>query len=151
MVFPVIKELHQFDFSAAPKVNKPLILELARGEFIDQRHNAVFVGPPGTGKTHLSIALGREACRRGYKVKFFTAAALTNVHMEAREEKQVTKLENHIRRCDLIVVDELGYLPLERTAAEHLHELLQPVLRDDEPDRHDQFTVRGLAAGVRRG
>lgn len=118
--FPVIKELDQFDFAATPKVNKPLILELARGTFIDQRHNAVFVGPPGVGKTHLGIALGREACRRGYKVKFFTAAALANAYIEAREEKQVTRLENHIRRCDLIVVDELGYIPLERSGAEHL-------------------------------
>jgi DNA replication protein DnaC len=80
----------------------------------------VFVGAPGVGKTHLAIAMGREACRRGCHVKFFTAAGLANIYIEAREERQVTRLENHIRRCDLIVVDELGYVPLKRNEAEHL-------------------------------
>lgn len=118
--FPLVKELDQFDFSAAPKLNKKRVLDLARCQFIDQRFNLVLTGAPGTGKTHLAIAIGRQACRRGYKVKCFTAAALANTYLEAREERQVLRLENHIRRCDLIIVDELGYIPLDRTAAEHL-------------------------------
>ena len=72
------------------------------------------------GKTHLAIAFGREACRRGYKVKFFTASGLVNTYLEARQERTILKLEKTIRRCDLIVVDELGYIPLDRMGAEHL-------------------------------
>lgn len=118
--FPLIKELSNFNFTAVPKLNKKRIIDLAQCQFIEQRANIIFNGPPGTGKTHLCLALGREACRHGYKTKCFTAAQLANTYIEAREERQVTKLENHIRRCDLIIVDELGYIPLDRTAAEHL-------------------------------
>ena len=118
--FPLVKELANFNFAAVPQLNKKRILDLARCQFIEQRANIIFNGAPGTGKTHLAIALGREACRRGYKTKCFTAAQLANTYIEAREERQVTKLENHIRRCDLIIVDELGYIPLDRTAAEYL-------------------------------
>ena len=88
--------------------------------FIDKRSNVVFTGPPGVGKSHLTIAIGREACRRGYKVRFFTAAELVNTYIEARQEKTVLRLEGHIKKCDLIIVDELGYVPFDRIGAEHL-------------------------------
>jgi len=118
--FPVVKELADFDFAAVPKLNKKRVLDLARGEFIAERANVILTGAPGLGKTHVAIGLGRQACRYGYKVKFFTAGGLVNAYVEAREQRQITRLENHIRRCDLIVVDELGYIPLDRTGAEHL-------------------------------
>jgi DNA replication protein DnaC len=118
--FPVVKELEDFDFAAVPKLSKKKVLELANCQFLEQRANLVFTGAPGTGKTHLAIALGRAACRRGHKVRFFTASGLANLYREAREEKQVLRLEAHVRRCDLIVVDELGYIPLDRPAAESL-------------------------------
>ena len=118
--FPVVKELADFDFAAVPKLNKKRVLDLARGEFIEQRANVVLNGAPGVGKTHVAIGLGREACRRGRTVRFFTAAGLVNAYVEAREQRQITRLENHIRRNDLIIVDELGYIPLDRIGAEHL-------------------------------
>jgi len=118
--FPVVKEVGDFDFAAVPKLNKKRLIDLAQCGFVDLRSNVIFNGPPGTGKTHLAIALGREACRRGYKVKFFTASGLANLYREAREERQVLKLEKQIQRLDLIIIDELGYIPLDRHGAEHL-------------------------------
>jgi DNA replication protein DnaC len=118
--FPGPKELADFQFSAVPKLKKQKVLELSRGEFIVQKANVILLGAPGVGKTHLSIAMAREACRRGYSVKFFTAAGLVNTYLEAREERQILRLEANIRRCDLIIVDELGYIPLDKIGAEHL-------------------------------
>jgi DNA replication protein DnaC len=118
--FPVAKELSEFDFSAVPKLNKSKLLELARGDFIDARANLVFLGPPGTGKSHLAVAVGRAACRVGHRVKFFTAAGLANLYREAWDERQVLRFEASLRRLDAIVVDELGYVPLDKAGAEHL-------------------------------
>ncbi len=118
--FPVAKELSAYRFEDVPKLNKKRIIDLARCEFVASRANLVFNGPPGVGKTHLTIAFGREACRRGYKVRFFTAASLVNLYVEARNEKQVLRFEKTIRNCDLVIVDELGYVPLDRMGAEYL-------------------------------
>ncbi len=118
--FPMTKELESFDFMAVPQINKKQIIDLSMCGFIDRRSNIVFTGPPGVGKSHLAIALGREACRRGYKVRFFTAAELVNTYLEARQERAVLKLESYIKKCDLIIIDELGYVPFDRIGAEHL-------------------------------
>jgi len=118
--FPVAKEVADFDFAAIPKLNKKRLIDLAQCGFIDLRSNVIFNGAPGTGKTHLAIALGREACRRGYKARFFTASGLANLYREAREERHVLKLEKQIQSHDVIIVDELGYIPLDRHGAEHL-------------------------------
>ncbi len=118
--FPAPKELSDFRFSSVPHLNKQKILELARCEFIAKKSNIVFLGPPGVGKTHLSIGIAREACRRGHRVRFFTAAGLVNIYLEAREERKLLRLEANIRRSDLILIDELGYIPLDKVGAEHL-------------------------------
>lgn len=118
--FPAEKDLSTFDFAAVPRLNKQRVLTLSQGEYLKKRENIVLVGPPGVGKTHLAIALGREACRRGKRVKFFTAAGLATAYAEAREERAVQRLERHIENRDLIVVDELGYVPLGQNGAENL-------------------------------
>ena len=118
--FPVTKELSDFSFSQSPSVNKKRILDLYKCDFVRKKENIVFVGPPGVGKTHLSISIGREACRRGFKVKYFTAAGLVNDYVEARAEREVKRLENHVKSKHLIIVDELGYIPFSQAGSESL-------------------------------
>jgi DNA replication protein DnaC len=118
--FPAEKEIGGFDFTAIPKLNKKRILDLTSCEFVRRRECVVFLGAPGVGKTHLTIALGREACARGLRVKFHTATGLATEYAEAREERTVLKLERAIERRDLIILDELGYVPLGQNGAENL-------------------------------
>jgi DNA replication protein DnaC len=96
--FPMVKEMSSYKFADVPKLNKKYVLDLARCQFIETKTNLVLTGPPGVGKTHLTIAFGREACRRGYKVRFFTASQLVNTYIEARQERMILKLEKNIQR-----------------------------------------------------
>ena len=118
--FPVDKDLSGFDFTAVPGLNKNRVLDLFTCRFIQEKASVVLLGAPGVGKSHLAVALGREACRKGHRVKFFTASHLVNTYLEAREQRQVMRLEGNIRKKDLIIVDELGYLPMDTRGAEHL-------------------------------
>jgi len=118
--FPCEKELSTFDFAAIPQVNKKRILELGNCDFIRRRECVVFVGPPGVGKTHLALALGRSACQKGFRVRCHTATGLATEYAEAREERNVLKLERTIEKRDLIILDELGYVPLGHNGAENL-------------------------------
>ena len=122
--FPGPKELSDFDFAAVPSLNKGKVLELARTEFADRRENVILLGPPGVGKTHLAVALGRECCRQGRKVRFHTAAGLVNLCTEAKDERRLLKLEAQVRKSDVVILDELGYLPFDRGGAEHLFQFL---------------------------
>jgi len=120
--FPVTKTLDTFDFLALPALNKKLVLELAHGEFIDRRENVLALGNSGTEKTHLALALGLAACQGGYRVRFTTAAALVNELLEARDERRLLRVQKQLAKQDLLIVDELGYVPLSKTGAELLFE-----------------------------
>ena len=122
-VFPVLKDLDTYDFSLLPSLNKPKILELTRGEWIEQHFNCCLIGNAGTGKTHLAIALGLAACRQGRRVRFFTAATLVTQLEEARKEYRLDRLLGHLDKTDLLIVDELGYLSFSRAGAELLFEV----------------------------
>ena len=100
--FPTEKEITDFDFAALPTLNKKRLLDLSQGHFISQREGIVFLGPPGEGKTHLAIGLGREACRKGHRVQFFTATGLATIYAEAREERHLQKLQRAIDKLSLI-------------------------------------------------
>jgi DNA replication protein DnaC len=118
--FAVDKDLSEFDFTAVPGLNRKKVMDLFTCRFIQDKASVVLLGAPGVGKSHLATALGRDACRKGYRVKFFTASHLVNTYLEAREQRQVMRLESNIRKKDLIIVDELGYLPMDTRGAEHL-------------------------------
>ena len=121
--FPVTKGLDTFDFKAIPSLNKMLVLELARCEFVLRRENVIALGNSGTGKTHIALALGRAACQKGLTVAFTTAAALVHQLMEARDERRLLKLQRDLKAVKLLIVDELGYVPLSPTGAELLFEV----------------------------
>jgi DNA replication protein DnaC len=118
--FPVPYALDTFDFSAIPQLNKTRLLELAQGHWIDEHHNVILVGDIGTGKTHVGTALATAACRQGKSVRFFTAAGLVNELLEAQEKHCLDKLLASLLRLDLIMLDELGFLPLNPRSAQLL-------------------------------
>ena len=121
--FPAVKSVDTFDFTAIPSLNKPLVLELARCEYVVARDNIIALGNSGTGKTHICLALGLAACQRGLSVAFTTAAGLVHQLMEARDEKRLLRLQAQLSAVKLLIVDELGYVPLSQTGAELLFEV----------------------------
>jgi DNA replication protein DnaC len=121
--FPVVKGLDSFDFTAIPSLNKMLVTELARGEYILRRENIIALGNSGTGKSHVALALGLAACQRGMSVGFATAAGLVHQLMEARDEKRLLRLQAQLAAHKLLIIDELGYVPLSPTGAELLFEV----------------------------
>ena len=121
--FPAVKSLDSFDFTAIPSLNKTLVLELARSEYIARRENVIAVGNSGTGKTHVALGLGLAACQKGLAVGFTTAAALVHELHEARDEKRLLRLQRQLAGYKLLIVDELGYVPLSPTGAELLFEI----------------------------
>lgn len=121
--FPVLKSLETFDFLAMPSLNKALVLELARCEYISRKENVLALGNSGTGKTHIGLALGLAACQQGYRVRFTTAAALVHELLEARDEKRLLRFQKQLAKQDLLIVDEFGFVPLSKTGAEMLFEV----------------------------
>ena len=122
--FLVVKSLDSFDFAAIPKLNKMQVLELARCEWIERRENVIALGPSGTGKTHVALGLGLAACQKGMSVGFTTAAALVSEMMEARDERRLLRFQKQMAAYQLLIIDELGFVPLSKTGAELLFELI---------------------------
>lgn len=122
--FPATKSLDSFDFKAIPTLNKMLVMELARCEFVTRRENIIALGPSGTGKTHAALGLGLAACQKGMRVRFVTAAALVHEMIEAVDERRLQRLQKQLAAQDLLIIDELGFVPLSKTGAELLFEVI---------------------------
>lgn len=120
--FPVLKDLSEFDFTALPSLNKNKVLLLAQAEFVRQKETVIMMGNAGTGKTHLAISLGICACRQGFKVRFYTAAGLASELLAAQQEYRLNKVEKQWLSYDLVVLDEVGYIPFRKTGAELLYQ-----------------------------
>lgn len=121
--FSAVKSLDSFDFLTLPSLNKPLVLELARCEYVARRENIIALGNSGTGKTHIALGLGLAACQKGLSVTFVTAAALVHELIEARDEKRLRRYQRQLAGHKLLIIDELGYVPLSQTGAELLFEV----------------------------
>ena len=147
--FPAVKSLDTFDFPAIPSVNKTLVTELARCEYIQRRENVIAVGNSGTGKTHIALGLGLAACQRGMSVGFTTAAALVHEMMEARDERRMLNLQRQLSRLNLLIIDELGFVPPVPHRRGTPLRGLQPALRAGLRPGHHQPPLRRMDRGLR--
>ncbi len=122
--FPVLKTLESFAFEAQPSINEALIRELMRGEYVDQRENVLLLGNAGTGKTHLATALGFAACAQGPRIRFFGVTALVTHMLEQRDNHDLQRFMKQLERLDLLILDELGYVPFSKTGSELLFDVV---------------------------
>ncbi len=131
--FPLIKPLETFDIEAAPDLDMRLFRELSNCDFIKEHKNIIFLGRSGTGKTHMATAIGIESCRNNYRTRFITCYGLVNELIEAREEKALQRILQRYARYDLLILDELGYIPFSKEAGELLFQVLA--------ERHERGSV----------
>ncbi len=131
--FPLSKPLETFDFDAAPDLDARMLKELASGSYIKEKRNIIFLGKSGTGKTHLATALGMQACSQGHRTRFITACALANELIEARDEKVLSRAIKRFASCNVIILDELGYVPFSKEGSELLFQVLA--------ERHERSPV----------
>ena len=122
--FPVVRRLEDFDFSLQPSIDQKLIRELETGRFIANGENVLLLGPPGVGKTHLAIGLGRKVVEHGASALFVPALGLVAQMMRAESEGRLEERLTHLTKPKLLIIDELGYLPFERRAAHLLFQLV---------------------------
>ena len=147
--FPAVKSLDTFDFLAIPPVNKQLVMELARCEYIEHRENVIAALNSGTGKTHVALGLGLAACQKGMSVGFTAAAALVHELMEARDDRRLLKRQRQLARLRLLIIDELGFVPLSTTGAELLFEVFSQRYERGLRPAHHQPALRRVDRRVR--
>ena len=121
--FPTTKSLDSFEFKSLPSLNKVMVMELARCEYINANENIIAVGNSGTGKTHIALGLGLAACQKGLAVGFVTASSLVHELLEARDDKRLLRLQKQLAKYRLLIIDELGYVPLSPSGTELLFEV----------------------------
>lgn len=122
--FPIHKTIDEFDLNRLENVSKAYIAELVNCDFIHQKQNILMIGNCGSGKTHLSIALGLKTCQAGYNVRFYTAVNLATELVEAFQEGRLSKLEKSLAKVDLLIIDELSYLTFNRHQSELLFQVI---------------------------
>ena len=147
--FPAVKSLDSFDFKAIPSLNKMLVTELARCEYIERRENVIALGNSGTGKTHVALGLGLAACQKGISVGFTTAAALVHELMEARDEKRLLRFQKQLAKYSLLIIDELGFVPLSKTRRRASIRGIQPALRARLDPGDQQSAIRRVDRDLR--
>ena len=149
--FPQTKSFDTFDFTAQPSLNKALVLELSRCQWMEKRQNCIALGPSGTGKTHVALALGLAACQKGYSVAFMTAAALVHELMEARDERRLRALQKYLNTVKLLIIDELGYVPFTAVGSELLFEVFsQRYERGSTLVTSNRHSMNGLQSSVQK-
>src|SRR6266853_3005447 len=121
--FPIVKELGSFDFSLVQGITKTRVLELSQGGYLSQVENIILIGNPGLGKSHIATGLALAACRQGKRVRFFGVASLVNDLLAANHELRLSKLTAQITKLDLVVLDELGFVPFTKDGAQLLFQL----------------------------
>jgi DNA replication protein DnaC len=131
--FPLLKPIETFDLAAVPDLDLRLFRDLAGGGYIQEHRNIIFLGRSGTGKTHMATALGIEACKQNFRTRFVTCYGLVNELVEARQERSLQRLVQKYVRCDLLVMDELGYIPFSKEGSELLFQVLA--------ERHEKGSV----------
>lgn len=131
--FPLLKPIETFDLGAVPDLDLRLFRDLAGGSYIREHRNVIFLGRSGTGKTHMATALGIEACKQNFRTRFITCYGLVNELIEARQDRALQRLVQKYVRCDLLVLDELGYIPFSKEGSELLFQVLA--------ERHERGSV----------
>lgn len=121
--FPVQKDLSSFDFSAIQNVSKQRVLDLAQGGYLAKKESIILLGNPGLGKSHIAIGLGLAACRQGKRVRFYGVASLVNDLLAAQKDLKLSKLMGQIGKLDVVILDELGFIPFTRDGAQLLFQL----------------------------
>jgi len=131
--FPLLKSTETFDLSAVPELDIRLFRDLTGSGYITERRNVLFLGRSGTGKTHMATAIGLEACRNNFRTRFITCYGLVNELIEARQERTLQRLLQRYSRYDLLILDELGYIPFSKEGSELLFQVLA--------ERHEKGSV----------